>query len=43
MLTVPHRHQANILRHPQNDIFIFLQLLMEIQLIAFRFGEQFIS
>ncbi len=30
MLAVPHTHQAKILKYPQNEIFIILQLFMRI-------------
>ncbi|MCZ6939097.1 hypothetical protein EJ131_00480 [Bacillus mycoides] len=32
---VPHVHQANILKCPQNENFIILQLFIRIQLIFF--------
>ncbi|PER29707.1 hypothetical protein CN931_08830 [Bacillus sp. AFS054943] len=30
MLVVPHAYQANILKYPQNENFIILQLFMKI-------------
>ncbi|PGV95968.1 hypothetical protein COD80_12655 [Bacillus cereus] len=39
MLAVPHAHQANILKCPQNENFIVLQLFMRIQLIFFVLGS----
>ncbi|PHE40472.1 hypothetical protein COI47_29765, partial [Bacillus pseudomycoides] len=37
-LAVPHANQANILKCPQNENFIILQLFMRIQLIFFVLG-----
>jgi len=39
----PHTHQANILKCPQNENFIFSYVSMRIQFIFFRFGEHLIS
>ncbi|OUM45871.1 hypothetical protein BW425_26995 [Bacillus pseudomycoides] len=39
ILVLPHAHQANILKCPQNENFIILQLFMRIQLIFFVLGN----
>ncbi|PEY99715.1 hypothetical protein CN326_23115 [Bacillus sp. AFS018417] len=38
MLVLPHAHQANTLKCPQNENFIILQLFMRGQLIFFVLG-----